>query len=121
MMIEELRDRCAVWQQRLRLQDWDVSVEFKRLVDLERNTRAAECEYMWILKVAKISLVDPVDASHTSHWLKQVDQEKSLVHELLHLHFAPFQAAKDSDAEADQELAIEMIAEALVALDRKAS
>jgi hypothetical protein len=117
MEIEALRDRCRYWQKVLRLQDWDVLVEYKRHVELSESARCAETEYMWTLKCAKIALIDPVDRDSLT-WFKPVDSETSLVHELIHLHFAPFEAAKGSDQLADQELAIEMIAEALVKLDR---
>jgi hypothetical protein len=115
--IEELRERCTLWQKRLRLQDWDVIVEFERQVSLSKPHRCAENEYMWSLKRSKISLIDPVDAAAPG-WFRPIDPELSLVHELLHLHFAPFEEEAGSDKQADQELAIEMIAEALVALDR---
>jgi hypothetical protein len=45
--------------------------------------------------------------------------EKTLVHELLHLHFAPFAAPDGTPEDTAQEQAIDLIAKALVAEHRK--
>lgn len=116
MTQKRLEELLRYWQRRLRLRDWDVKVVLVRSYDIGRG-RVAECEYEEVLKEAVIRVVDPADRP-PSLW-KQ-DLEADLVHELLHLHFAPFMADGDSNPRtwADQETAIEQIAQALVAARR---
>lgn len=113
---ERLGALCREWQGRIRLQDWDVRTSLVRKRDMELENVGGEC--LWVLekREAEIHLLDPVDWHPLD---PPQDVEKDLVHELLHLHFAPFMAAdKESLAAKTQEQAIEAIAKSLVALKR---
>ena len=113
----DIENLLAEWQKILRLQDWDVKVLFVRGHEID------DCQARIIHydnhKQALLKLRDPID------WTAKdfpEDSELDLVHELLHLHMAPFVNTKpDKLEETCIERAIELIAGALVGLKRKAS
>lgn len=78
----------------------------------------AECEWNLRMRMALIKVLDSVDWDPSTPWPQ--DQEQSLVHELLHLHFAPFRADDGTLENVAQEQAIDAIARALVELKRDA-
>ena len=82
---EELERLCREWQKILRLQDWDIKVKICRQNDMTPDSQA---DSTWTLpkKTAIIRLCDPIDYIDVA-WPQ--DMERSLVHELLHLHLAP--------------------------------
>lgn len=110
-----LQQLLPEWQKILRLQDWDV----KLIVDRERNfiggDSQGECSWVLEKKQAFIKILDPVDFPD-SKW--EQDSEETLVHELLHLHFAPFNAEDGTLEDVAQEQAISAIAGALAGLKR---
>ncbi|MEW6044997.1 MAG: hypothetical protein AB1609_00710 [Bacillota bacterium] len=112
---DELTEKCRLWQRRLRLQDWDIVTKIVRADDMHSDGQG-EC--MWVIerKEAIIKLLDPVDYSPRSPF--EQDHERTLVHELLHLHFAPFTAKDGTPEDVAQEQAIQCLAKALVALAR---
>lgn len=114
---EELVDACAKWQKALRLQDWKLAVRIARGngLDLPPDTQG-RCEWTLGRKEALIRILDPVDFPLDCSWPQ--DMEVTLVHELLHLHFAPFddfEGLKDTLSEQ----AINAISHALVEVSRK--
>lgn len=111
----QLQKLCPVWQARLRLQDWDVKVRVKRAADMGLGKKRACVTSQLLSKEALVEIQDPLDY-RPSVWPN--DMEQSLVHELLHLHFAPFEADEETAEGAAQEQAIELIACALVNLAR---
>lgn len=113
---EQLEERLAYWQRVLRLQDWRVKARLVRERDFRNPGNQGECEWSLSTKVAIIRILDPVDYSPDCAWLQ--DMERTLVHELLHLHFAPFRAESDTAEDISQEQAIDCIATGLVALYR---
>jgi len=113
---EQLEALCREWQGILRLQDWDVKPELVRRFDLLDESRQGECQYELQLKAAVIRVLRAEDLP-PSPW--PADLEKTLVHELLHLHFAPFMPEPEEGLRhVAAEQAIELIAEALVRLKR---
>lgn len=52
-----------------------------------------ECEWQLKTKIATIRILDPID--YPENLIIEQDMEKTLVHELLHLHFAPLYADTD--------------------------
>ncbi|CAF1787884.1 hypothetical protein NRS6110_04448 [Bacillus subtilis] len=118
MNTDDLIKLCSEWQTILRLQDWNVKCEIKRANDMLLKDVAGECNWDINSKVAAISILDPID--YPSDHLEQQDIEKTLVHELLHLHYAPFdQFENDSPEIVNIEQSINLISEALVNLRRK--
>jgi hypothetical protein len=104
------------WQRILRLQDWEVKVAARR----ERAMQSNDCEgcnrYQPDLKRASIHIRDPLDEPEDADF--PADPEATIVHELLHLHFAPFYVTKGL-LNTLQEQAIEVIAQSLVGLKRR--
>ncbi len=76
------------------------------------------CKWTQSLALAEIELIDPIDFHKRA---QPYDMEVVLVHELLHLHFAPIDNCKPTDdlEEIMLERAIEHIAKALIETKRK--
>ncbi len=117
MTEQELQALCSLWQKRLRLQDWTVVVRVVRRHEMALKDVQGECEWVLPRKQAVIRLLDPVD--YVPERIVPQDMETDLVHELLHLYFAPFDADDGTLEEMHQEQAINAIGQALVALARK--
>lgn len=122
---DQLQERCLYWQERLRLRDWDVVVEVVRAARLQAPGTGfldGSCDWTLSNKTAYIRILDPVDYPEDA--FEPQDMEQTLVHELLHIHFAPFfeglvtSETKDLEQIA-KETAIEMIARALVQVSRE--
>lgn len=110
-----LTELCAEWQKRLRLTDWRVSIKYTRASEgLGENE--GRCTWNLHRKEACIEVLDPVD--HPTNKAFPCDTEVTVVHELVHLHFAPFDAEEESAESVAQEQAIECIAQALVEAER---
>jgi hypothetical protein len=106
----------AEWQKALRLQDWLLRIEIKREKDMESEGCHGTCHYSPALKNATIVLRDSIDFRDGAGYPE--DLEATIVHELLHLHFAPFYITKGL-VNTFQEQAIEVIAHSLVGLKRR--
>lgn len=104
-----LASEVELWKKILRLQDWDTKVEIVRASSLNEGSQG-QCSWVLSRKEAKISLLDPIDYN-CKLWPQ--DHEVTLVHELLHLHFAHVEEASNYD-----EQAIVAISQALVKLRR---
>lgn len=104
----------AEWQKTLRLQDWDIEIDVARRVDMHRMDVDGQCRWVLCNKSAFIRILDPID--HNPSMIAPCDPERTLVHELLHLHFAPFCELGSETYQHEQ--AIEAIAEALVTAKR---
>lgn len=114
---EELECLLRDWQAVMRLQDWDIKVKLCRARDLDGANRQAECGFTLPLKEAVIRILDPLD------WVEcdfPQDHENDLIHELLHLHMAPFEPAPDGLAAKMMEQAVCSIAKGLLTLKRTA-
>jgi len=112
---QHLVELCRKWQRILRLQDWDIKVQ----VSYDLGSYQAESCYKLPKRMAIIKVIHP-DAYQERNFLWPQDMEESLVHELLHLHLAAWQADDERTMEwVAKEQAIEAIARALVELDRK--
>lgn len=118
MTNKELQRLTKFWQKVLRLQDWELEVRITRGRDMADDGHQGECHYIQSLKQAKILIVDPID--YPSEAWEPQDIERTLCHELLHLHFAPFYSEKSEDdpERTAQEQAIEILARAYVNLKR---
>ncbi|MDR3561248.1 MAG: hypothetical protein P4N59_07410 [Negativicutes bacterium] len=114
---EDLVKMCREWQEVLQLEFWEVAVRIARAHEMKLEGQA---EVTWVLQkaCAKLTMLDPVD--YPEGPFKQ-DMEISLVHELLHLHFAAVDNFETSSLECKMmERAVDHIAKALVKLKRKA-
>lgn len=84
---EELQSSLEVWQQRLRLQDWIIKARVARGKEFSDDNRQGEVSWILTKKMATILILDPID--YPPDAMLSQDMENCLVHELLHLHFAP--------------------------------
>ena len=109
----QLQQWCEKWQKILRLRDWDVKIQLARGFKL--TDKQGDVEWSKSQKTAAIRILEPVD--YSPDLLTPQDAEQCVVHELLHLHFAPvdkFEGVEDMLLEQ----AIDSIAWALVKCDR---
>ena len=111
-------EKLWMWQKRLKLQDWNISVEMTRSTDLKPRTLG---NIHWDLdkKTALIHVLDPADYHMAYHDMLD-DMEFTVVHELIHLELSPvLSPLSRSDANRrDEEHAVNQMAEALLKLDR---
>jgi len=115
---EELDQALAYWQKVLQLQDWEVKASVERKKDITLDDVDAMVSWYFTHKKAIVRLLDPIDYNE----LFDQDHEYSLVHELLHLHFAGFDTtAKESLEEKLLEQCINALSTALVSLKRAGS
>lgn len=109
----ELQDALRYWQRRLRLRDWHVIAETAHLADMD--DAVGDTEFYWGSKRARIRIVPEQEYGVKRIPYSTVDgEEETLVHELLHLHFAGFAATSGSPKEALQHQAVNAIASALI-------
>lgn len=109
--LEHVLPALAYWQRRLRLQDWIVEVEIVHAAELGHG-HDAECGYNHEQKHANIYLMDALHFHEKT--MLPYHPEQALVHELLHLHFAPFDGKAETPEGTAQEQAINCISMALV-------
>jgi hypothetical protein len=113
----EVQEACKHWKKVLRLQDWITKAGLYRERDMKLGGCNGECEWQLKTKIATIRILDPLD--YPEGLIMEQDMEKTLVHELLHLHFAPLYAdTEDASIDNAQEQAIDCIAHALINLAR---
>lgn len=112
---QELEEKCREWQEILSLRDWDVKPRIARYYD---ESNLGSCTWKLQKKMAVIRVQEYDDYDPSNKWER--DQETTLVHELLHLHFAPFDAETDTPQGIAQEQAIHALSVALVSLKRRA-
>ena len=88
-----VKKQLKYWQQVLRLQDWNIELRIVRQHELGDPDALAECEYYLERKDAFIRIVPPIDLDKfDSSYLEEEarDYDVTIIHELLHLHFALF-------------------------------
>lgn len=114
-----LRELLKVWEEILNLQSWDVKTGIYRERDFCGPERQGENEYNLATGTSLIRILDPADYPESK--FKQ-DMEITLVHELLHLLFAPFEPDEGNNELEHKfmERAICQLSEVLVRLKREA-
>lgn len=114
--VEQLVALCAEWQQRLGLAHWKVAVRYARMADMNEH-RDGEIEFVRPRLEALIQILYPLDFPPGPH---VQDVEATLVHELLHLLWAPVQPQyEESEEYIAFEQAINLTARSLVTLRRQ--
>ncbi len=110
--------RLSVWQKRLNLQEWGVSVVVSRATDLKPKT-VGNIHWDREKKTAVIRVLDPADYQLPFDQMLQ-DIEFTIVHELIHLEIAPvFTDLTRTDANRmEEEHAVNHMTDALLKLDR---
>ncbi len=109
--------QMRLWQSRLRLQDWGVSLQVCRLSEMPSPDCVGSVAVYEERKEAHISVLAPQDLPllEGKHLVvEDFNYAVTIVHELLHLHFAPFQESDETPKGVAQEQAINCISAALV-------
>jgi len=104
----------AEWQPALRLQHWTITIQYTR-----RLGASAQVRYLVNSLKAKIEVIDPIDYD-ADFCNEPQDVERSVVHELVHLHFAPISPDNDSPGHLHEEQAVEALSRAIVGIKRAA-
>ena len=97
-LLGKLNEQLAYWQKVLFLQDWTVGIKICRQWEMSDTDTLAQCQWFLQRKDAIISVLSPHDLLGLKNRFlfgEEADYDISLVHELLHLHFAPFQREGD--------------------------
>lgn len=115
---EQLNESLAIWQKELRLQDWEIEAAVKPSYKMFTVGSQASIEWSLNEKTAVIHLLDPEE--YPPGTVREQDHEVSLVHELIHLHYAPFEdTANQSLEHSMMELSIDVLSNTLVRLRRQ--
>jgi hypothetical protein len=110
-----IRERLGLWQRRLNLQDWTISVVMSHPSDLRERTLG---NIHWDAG-KKTAVIRVLDASvyQLPFQATVQDMEFTVVHELIHLELASLPRSEAS--RSDEEFAINHLAKALLQLDSK--
>ena len=111
-------ERLAVWQQRLNLNDWNISLVVARAAELKPKT-LGNIHWDTEKKTATLRVLDPADYKLPFNEVLQ-DLEFTVVHELIHLEYSPvLSPLQRNDANRrDEEHAVNHLADALLKLAR---
>jgi hypothetical protein len=107
-------ERLVLWQQRLNLQDWKISILMSHPSDLKPKT-LGNIHWDADKKSAVIRVLDPSDYKMTFRDMLE-DMEFTVVHELIHLELSSL--PRSDASRRDEEHAVNQIADALLKLDR---
>jgi len=112
---QAIREKLVLWQRRLNLQDWIISVVMSHPTDLRQRTLG---NIHWDAN-KKTALIRVLDASDYQMPFQPTmrDMEFTVVHELIHLELASLPRSEASRSE--EEYAINRLATALLQLDGK--
>lgn len=117
--IEKCLDK---WKKILRLQDWDITVELRRYIDLNGGEAVAKIRVNEWHRCATVYLLDPQDylLANFTHMVWGYDMEDGLVHEFLHIHLFPYTPEDTESLEYTAlEQSVSTITGALIETDRK--
>lgn len=108
-MNPDLNALIAELQRELRLQDWRIDVSYvKNLTNGAGYPVHGLCSHLVDAKVASIAIRDP----STPATADDPSVEETLIHELVHLHFAPFSGSSSAEIAAEEQ-AVWALTEAL--------
>jgi hypothetical protein len=112
----DLAALLAELQRELRLQDWRIDVSYvPNLTNRAGYPVHGLCSHLVDAKVASIAIRDP----ETPATADDPSVEETLVHELVHLHFAPFSGSSSAEIAAEEQ-AVWALTEALHAAKTEA-
>lgn len=106
------------WTPILRLQDWTIRIVYKRHFDMA-DGKGGTIGWCLRKKTAWIKVLDPQDYQPNPEESIPPDVELTVVHELLHLHFALVDDLFSGIKEDLLEQSIHDISMALIALNRR--
>lgn len=103
-----------VWQKALHLLDWEVKIRMVRARENDNNQ--GQVAFNLNKRQALITVMNPLDYDNPEF---PQDIERTIVHELIHLHLAPLNTPPDGPMWIAEEQAINALADAFVRLQRK--
>jgi hypothetical protein len=115
-----LRKRLALWQKRLELQDWTITLEMSHPSDLRRGS-LGNVHWDADKKTATIRVLDASDYQ-TSFGVALKDMEFTVVHELTHLELSSMNRSFKSRSEesvSEEERAVNRLSDAMLQLDHE--
>ena len=121
-LVEVLQRQCEYWQGVLGLQDWHIHVYPVPANHPKLNDGIGSCEYFQHRRDAIIRVMRPADLPGSSHSFlcgEEGDYDLTLVHEMLHIHFAPFAESDQTPTGVAQEQAVNAISKGIVGLYRE--
>jgi hypothetical protein len=111
-------ERLWLWQKRLNLEDWKISVVVSRASDLKPKT-VGNIKWDRDKKTAVLRVLDPADY-HIELSAMLRDIEFTVVHELIHLEMSPVLSdlQRTEANRREEEFAVNHMADALLKLER---
>ncbi len=112
-------ERAAMWQKRLNLEDWNITVLVSRASELKPKT-LGNIHWDSDKRSAVIRVLDPADYRMTEEAMMK-DIEFTVVHELIHLELSPVLSPfhRDEANRREEEHAVNHLADALLKLDHE--
>jgi hypothetical protein len=111
---KRLDERLAVWQRRLKLEDWNVTIVMSHPSELRKGT-LGNIHWDADNKTAVVRVLDASD--YETPWNDTLkDMEFTVVHELIHLELASL--PRNDASRTHEEHAVNNMADALLDLDR---
>lgn len=112
----ELNTLLSEWQDILGLQDWDIKIRWVAHYELPPDVKAA-INQVWQKKAAVTKVLRREDYDRDIPW--DQDVEGSIVHELLHILFHPFEPTDENSLEfATCHQALDQLAGSLMRVKR---
>ena len=112
---EDIRDYLGKWIRILGLENWDIRAHVVRAEKMTLDGCAGENNYNEMARQSLIHLRDPMDWPEGEF---EIDMEKTLVHELLHLTFSLLDT-KDKLKSTIMHRVLNDVAVALIRADRE--
>lgn len=114
----QVRRLLQKWAGRLKLADWEIMVTVVPKSELPEN-KSGLCSSVLTKKAAHVKILHPDDAD--PNWINAYDMELTLVHELVHLHVAPWALLYESGDHSEilLEQAVHTLSTSLVEADRR--
>jgi hypothetical protein len=111
-------EKLWIWQKRLNLESWNITVAIARANELKPKT-LGNIHWDFDKKTALIHVLDPADYTLPFEAMLQ-DMEFTVVHELIHLELSPVLSPlqRTDENRRDEEHAVNYMAQALLDLDR---
>lgn len=113
-----LQHECHRWQQKLRLQDWNVKVVLCRLNEMPDRDCLAAITPTMERKDALMKVLTPLDVQLIDGYLQNeegVNYGLTIVHELIHLHLWPFCQNQTPTELVAEEQAVNALSRCIVA------
>jgi len=117
-----IRERLSVWQKRLKLDDWNISLVLSHPSDLRHGT-LGNIRWDADKKTARIRVLDTSEY-HRPYLATLSDMEFTVVHELIHLELSSVtrnEESRSAESRSAEEDAVNRMADSLLQLDRKNS